>query len=86
MDVLRLYSTLLNNDIRLVNRTEFSFFFLLMIDRYFLVNCQVIVRGLMLMRNRGLIDCIELCQLFFCSFITMSRSSFTCDYSNTFDQ
>lgn len=25
----------------------------------------MIVRGLMLMRNRGLIDCIELCQLFF---------------------
>ncbi|CAF4947116.1 unnamed protein product [Rotaria sp. Silwood1] len=42
MDVLRLYSTILNNDIRLV-----------------------IVRALMLMRNRGLIDCISLCELFF---------------------
>ncbi|CAF4513540.1 unnamed protein product [Rotaria sp. Silwood2] len=42
MDVLRLYSTVLNNDIRLV-----------------------IVRALILMRNRGLIDCISLCELFF---------------------
>jgi len=25
----------------------------------------VIVRGLILMRNRGLIDCIQLCELFF---------------------
>ncbi|CAF2030750.1 unnamed protein product [Rotaria magnacalcarata] len=42
IDVLRLYSTLLNNDVRLV-----------------------IVRALILMRNRGLIDCIQLCELFF---------------------
>ena len=42
IDVLRLYSTLLNNDIRLV-----------------------IVRALILMRNRGLIECLALCELFF---------------------
>ena len=42
IDVLRLYSTLLNNDIRLV-----------------------IVRALILMRNRGLIECLPLCELFF---------------------
>ncbi|UJR16558.1 hypothetical protein I4U23_003459 [Adineta vaga] len=42
MDVLRLYSSVLNNDIRLV-----------------------IVRALILMRNRGLIDCVQLCELFF---------------------
>ncbi|CAF0907524.1 unnamed protein product [Adineta ricciae] len=42
MDTLRLYSTVLNNDIRLV-----------------------IVRALILMRNRGLIECLQLCELFF---------------------
>ncbi|CAF1192130.1 unnamed protein product [Rotaria sordida] len=42
MDVLRLYSTVLNNDIRLI-----------------------IVCALILMRNRGLIDCMSLCELFF---------------------
>ncbi|CAF0956176.1 unnamed protein product [Adineta steineri] len=42
IDVLRLYSTVLNTDIRLV-----------------------IVRALILMRNRGLIECIQLCELFF---------------------
>ena len=63
MEILRLYSTLLNNDIRLVNerktkRKSFENDLLLLL-------LKVIVRGLMLMRNRGLIDCLQLSELFF---------------------
>ncbi|CAF4038000.1 unnamed protein product [Rotaria sordida] len=57
MDVLRLYSTVLNNDIRLV-----------------------IVRALILMRNRGLIDCTSLCELFFLRLL----QSFTKPYTNEY--
>ena len=60
MEILRLYSTLLNNDIRLVKK-------MMNLDKKteLKISLKVIVRGLILMRNRGLIDCLQLSQLFF---------------------